>query len=107
MGDTQARRIRFRRREDYQPEDRNYDVRTQDKPRGRWQEAGRVVGLGAPPVQWAALGTEADAWTNWMPTRQAAAEEMLDGHTFRTRQDEAYRAKWQARHESRGEELEA
>ncbi len=50
-------RIRYRRRDHGE---REYDVLTQGKPRGRWQEAGRVSGLGEPP-SWIALGTSAEA----------------------------------------------
>jgi hypothetical protein len=82
-------RIRFRRREDGK---REYDVFVQDQPRGRWQEAGRVSGLGEPP-EWIALGKDADAWTEWKSTRRAAVADMVTGRTFRTaREDAAARA---------------
>ena len=77
--------IRFRRREDGK---REYDVFVQDQPRGRWQEAGRVSGLGEPPG-WIALGKDADAWTEWKGTRRAAVGDMAAGRTFRTAQQEA------------------
>ncbi len=78
-------RIRFRRHEDGK---REYDVLVQDQPRGRWQEAGRVSGLGEPPG-WIALGKNADAWTEWKSTRGAAVADMVAGRTFRTAREEA------------------
>ena len=77
-------RIRYRRRDDGE---REYDVLTQDQPRARWQEAGRVTGFGEPPA-WAALSTGAPAWTDYRTTRQAAAEDMLAGRTFQSGQIE-------------------
>jgi len=71
-------RITHRRRDDGA---REYDVLTQDEPRGRRHEGGRVSGLGQPP-SWIALGTAAEAWTAWHAIRRAAKADMLAGHTF-------------------------
>lgn len=58
---------------------RDYDVRTQDKPRGRWTHRGLVSSFGP---SWAALGTSATAWTAYRATRAAAVADLLAGRTF-------------------------
>lgn len=81
-------RFRYRQREASKPGDRQYDVRAQEAPRGRWQDLGWVMGLSheGGPASWAGLRNGADAWTEWHDTRQAAADDMAAGRTFRTRQ---------------------
>ncbi len=58
---------------------RDYDVRTQDKPRARWVHRGVVSSFGP---DWAALGTDACAWTAYRATRAAAVADMLAGRTY-------------------------
>jgi hypothetical protein len=79
-------RFRYRQRPDSQPRDRKYDVEMQDKPRGRWEGLGWVMGLSGEtgPASWAGLRDGADAWTEWKTTRGAAAQDMADGRTFKT-----------------------
>ena len=59
---------------------RDYDVQVQDKPRGRWLAAGMVSRFSAGT--WAALGTDAFAWTAYRATRGEAVRDMLAGRTF-------------------------
>lgn len=61
---------------------REYVVRTQEKPRGRWAHRGIVFGFGARSSQWAALGDGARAWTRYRSTRAGAVADMLAGRTF-------------------------
>jgi hypothetical protein len=79
-------RFRYHQRPDSQPRDRKYDVEKQDKPRGRWERLGWVMGLSGEtgPVSWAGLRDGAGAWTEWKTTRGAAAQDMADGRTFLT-----------------------
>lgn len=58
---------------------RDYDVRTQDKPRARWVHRGLVSSYGP---EWAALGDGACAWTCYRATRAEAVADMLAGRTF-------------------------
>jgi hypothetical protein len=88
--DLSQARFRYRQREDSRPGDRKYDVERQERPRGRWQQLGWVMGLSheGGPASWAGLRDGADAWTEWHTTRQAAAQDMADGRTFKTADQE-------------------
>jgi len=59
---------------------RDYVVRTQERPRGRWARRGLVSRYG--PDYWAALGDGARAWTCYRATRAGAVADMLAGRTF-------------------------
>jgi hypothetical protein len=67
---------------------RDYLVRTQDKPRGRWAVRGLVSGFGPGPRPWMALGDGAAAWTRYRATRAAAVADMLAGRTWPGEDDE-------------------
>ena len=75
-------KVRYSRHADQGKSVRDYDVRTQDKPRGRWAHRGVVSAFGARNSQWAALGSDARAWTSYRPTRTLAVADMLAGRTF-------------------------
>jgi hypothetical protein len=70
--------------------DRNgaYEVRVQDRPRGRWTLAGWVVGLADSsgpnrPKSWIALPSgPLGGWTHYRPTRRRAVADMLAGQTW-------------------------
>jgi hypothetical protein len=84
------------------PAFRDYQVLTQEEKGQRWTERGMVsrYGVTSQPgarPSWSALGKDADAWTNYFGTRAEATQEMLGGHTWKTRQAEADRAAWEAR----------
>lgn len=102
-------RFRYSQRPDSKPGDRHYDVRAQEKPRGRWQPLGWVMGLSSPgsATSWAGLREGADAWTEWKKTRGAAAQDMADGRTFRTPMQERIAAETQAALERMREEAHA
>jgi hypothetical protein len=77
---------RFRRADPEELTDA-YVVETREARGQRWQRRGLVARAGTPPdVTWNALADGGAAWTNWLPTRGAAAEEMLAGHTHKTRE---------------------
>jgi hypothetical protein len=65
---------------------RDYSVRTQDKPRGRWAVRGVVTATDScvreTDTDWTALGVNASAWTARRRTRAAAVADMLAGRTF-------------------------
>lgn len=96
-------RIKFRQQ---QPDSRDYDVLQQEKRGATWERVGQVLGFGDAPGGWAALGKGAEAWTTFFPTRRAATEEMLGGHTFKTRQLEHDRAAREARKQEAEPELQ-
>lgn len=73
-------KIRYRLRPATAPEVRDYDVLTQERPRARWQQAGMVSRFG--DGSWAALGTDASAWTRYRARRGQAVADMLAGRTF-------------------------
>jgi hypothetical protein len=80
---------------DHRPDWRDYEVHVQGAKRQPWRVAGLVSRFGAAgPAAWSALGSRADAWTEFKGTRREATEEMLGGHTFKTRQLERDRARW-------------
>lgn len=76
-------KIRYRREASRGGNARDYQVRTQEAPRGRWVYRGIVSGFGSGPTDWAALGDGAAAWTAYRPTRSAAVADMLAGRTFK------------------------
>jgi hypothetical protein len=78
-------KVRYSRRTDQAGDVRDYDVRTQDKPRGRWTHRGLVSGFGP---SWAALGDSAPAWTSYRATRDKAVADMLAGRTFQDAEGE-------------------
>ena len=96
-------RIKFSQQK---PETRDYDVLRQEQRGARWENVGQVLGFGDGPAGWAALGKDADAWTSYFDTRQAATDEMLAGHTFKTRQLERDRAELEAREHEADREIE-
>jgi hypothetical protein len=96
-------RIRFSQQK---PGTRDYDVLRQERRGGQWEKVGQVLGFGDAPGGWAALGKDADAWTTYFGTRSAATQEMLAGHTFKTRQLEADRAELAAREHEHDMEAE-
>jgi hypothetical protein len=75
-------RVRYSRRPGQDADGRDYEVRTQERPRARWVRRGLVSGFGARNSQWAALGDDAPAWTRYRATRAAAVADMLAGRTF-------------------------
>jgi hypothetical protein len=79
---TPSVRVRYHRT-GTEPSVRDYAVQTQDRPRGRWVTAGMVSRFGAGT--WAALGTDAHAWTAYRTTRGHAVSDMLAGRTWATR----------------------
>lgn len=74
-------KIRYCRRTGQVAAVRDYDVRVQGKPRGRWVTAGMVSGFGSGGT-WAALGASANAWTAYRTTRSEAVRDMLAGRTY-------------------------
>jgi hypothetical protein len=72
-------RIRYRLRPATAAGVPDYDVLTQERPRARWHQAGMVSRYGR---SWAALGTDASAWTRYRATRSQAVADMLAGRTF-------------------------
>jgi hypothetical protein len=83
-------RIRYKARDDSKPGDRKYNVQVQEKPRGRWQSIGCVMGLSHETrpgtwakAGWAGLRDGAQAWTSWKDTRDAAVGDMVAGRTFK------------------------
>ena len=76
---AEGMRVRYSRINGQAAAGRDYTVRVQAKPRGKWTVIGRVTAFG--PV-WAALGVNAEAWTAYKDTRAAAVADMLDGRTF-------------------------
>lgn len=75
-------RVRYSRQAGQDASVRDYDVRTQEKPRARWVHQGVVSAFGERNSDWAALGTSATAWTSYRATRTAAVADMLAGRTF-------------------------
>lgn len=67
-----------------------YAVETRGGKGQRWCYRGRVMRCGGGyyagdgVAQWAALGTDADAWTSYRRTRGEAVADMLAGVTFKT-----------------------
>jgi hypothetical protein len=75
-------RVRYQHRTGQDMTVRDYNVLTQDRPRGRWTAAGWVSGFGSGPGGWAALGTGASAWTAYRTSRGEAVRDMLAGRTY-------------------------